>query len=77
MRYHLIGRGRIVASDTAPTYLEAIAQPWQKVVGDEEWRDRHFLGALRRYAPRRSGAYMQELLADRTRRYSLNVRSER
>ena len=79
-RYHLIRRGRIVASDTHHAYLEAIASAHEKVVSDGEWRGAHFRGALRWYGPRHGGELLRELLANAERgrnALKLNLRSDR
>lgn len=51
MRWHLIRKGRIVASDTAPTYLDAIATARDIVISDADWRGTQYRRALRDWTP--------------------------
>ena len=46
MRYFLLRRGRIVASDTGTAYLEALAQRHDLVVTEEDWWALHWRRAI-------------------------------
>lgn len=63
MRYHLIFRGRIVASaDTERPELAFVTTPQHSIVSDGQWWALHHRAALRGFPPRYSRTPKQKLL---------------